>query len=553
MDYKRQLHNYKPSRFMLPDSRYHRDFGDVSVYFINQLRHTKSPWFGHPFELIDWQEQIIRDLFGILRPDNTRQFQTAYIEIPKKQGKSELAAAVALLLTCCDYEFGGEVYGVAADRNQASLVFDVAVSMVEQCPALKPFMTFSKHQKRLIFKPLNSFYQVLSAEVETKHGLNAHGIIFDELHAQKSRKLFDVMTQGSGDARRQPLTFIITTSGVDRNSIGWQTHQYAEDLLRGKKIDPTYYPVIYSAGDDEDWTDEEVWRRVNPSMDITVNIDRMRAACQRAKTDPAYENQFRQLRLNQWVKQSVRWMPMATWDLCDSPVDAEALAGRDCYAGLDLSTTEDITAFVLVFPPKDENEKYAILPFFWIPEDTLENRVSRDHVPYGEWKKLGLIYTTEGNVVHYGFIRKTINDLGKKYHIREIGCDPWNATHMIQNLQDDGFEVTKFGQGMKSMSPACKELMRLVLTRQVAHGGNKPLRWMFDNIEVKKDEADNIKPDKKRSSEKIDGAVATIMAMDLALKQEKKKQESIYNRRGAIILDNSPRGYHITSKGGKKK
>ena len=263
-------------------------------------------------------------------------------------------------------------------------------------------------QKRLVYKPTNSFYQVLSSEAFTKHGLNVHGVIFDEIHSQPNRELFDVMTKGSGDARMQPLYFLITTSGTDRNSICFEQHQKAVDILEGRKIDTTFYPVIYGLKDDEDWSLEDNWYKVNPSLGHTIEIEKVRNAFNSAKENPAEENLFRQLRLNQWVKQSVRWMPMHVWDKCSFTVDTEFLKGRECYGGLDLSSTTDLTAFVLVFPLIDEDDKYQVMSFFWMPEDNIGLRVRRDHVPYDVWEKQGHIKTTEGNVVHYGFIENFI-------------------------------------------------------------------------------------------------------------------------------------------------
>lgn len=506
-----------------------------AVAFINSLKHTKGVWYGKNFELLPWQNKIVRDLFGTLKPNGYRQYNTAYIEIPKKQGKSELAAAVALYLTCGDGEYGAEVYGCAADRQQASIVFDIAVEMINQCPALKRRCKILASQKRIVYLPLKSFYQVLSAESYTKHGLNVHGVIFDELHAQPNRALYDVMLTGSGDARKQPLYFLITTAGTDRNSICWEVHQKAEDILNGKKIDNSFYPVIYGLEDGADWTDEKNWYKANPSLDITVDVDKLRQAFNSAKENPAEENLFRQLRLNQWVKQSVRWMPMDKWNLCSFNVDRERLKGRRCYGGLDLSSTTDITAFVLVFPPEDEDGKYEILPFFWLPEETLDLRVRRDHVPYDVWEKKGLIMTTEGNVVHYGFIEKFIENLGTLYDIKEIAYDRWGAVQMVQNLEGMGFTIIPFGQGYKDMSPATKELMKLVLEKKIAHRGNEVLAWMMDNVYVKTDPAGNIKPDKEKSTEKIDGAVALIMALDRALRHN-GDTGSIYNERGILIL-----------------
>ena len=532
----RKLKNYKPTRFMEKASHYDADAADYAVMFIESLCHTKGTWARKPFELIDWQEQIIRDIFGVLKPNGYRQFNTAYIEIPKKQGKSELAAAVALLLTCGDGEERAEVYGCAADRQQASIVFNVAADMVRMCPALSKRVKILDSQKRLIYQPTGSIYQVLSADVGNKHGFNTHGVVFDELHTQPNRKLFDVMTKGSGDARMQPLYFLITTAGNDTKSICYEIHQKAKDIIESRKIDHTFYPVIYGAEESDDWTDPKVWKKANPSLGITVGIDKVKDACESAKQNPGEENSFRQLRLNQWVKQAVRWMPMDKWDKCEFAVSEDDLEGRICYGGLDLSSTTDITAFVLVFPPEDESDKYIILPYFWIPEDNLELRVRRDHVPYDVWERQGFLQTTEGNVVHYGYIEKFIERLGERYNIREIAFDRWGAVQMVQNLEGMGFTVVPFGQGFKDMSPPTKELMKLVLEERIAHGGHPVLRWMMDNIFIRTDPAGNIKPDKEKSTEKIDGAVATIMALDRAIRCGNDNGASVYDSRGLLFI-----------------
>ena len=532
----RKLKKYKPTKFRARGSVYDKAAADYAVSFIECLCHTKGTWAGKPFELIDWQEQIIRDVFGTVKGNGYRQFNTAYVEIPKKQGKSELAAAVALLLTCGDGEERAEVYGCAADRQQASIVFEVAADMVRMCPALNRRVKILASQKRIIYQPTNSFYQVLSAEAYSKHGFNIHGVVFDELHTQPNRKLFDVMTKGSGDARMQPLYFLITTAGTDTNSICYETHQKAVDILEGRKVDPTFYPVIYGADEAADWTDPKVWKKANPSLGITVGLDKVKAACESAKQNPGEENSFRQLRLNQWVKQAVRWMPMAKWDACGFRVDAEELEGRVCYGGLDLSSTTDITAFVLVFPPLDEKDKFCVLPYFWIPEETLELRVRRDHVPYDVWARQGFLETTEGNVVHYGYIEKFIERLGERFNIREIAFDRWGAVQMVQNLEGMGFTVVPFGQGFKDMSPPTKELMKLTLEQMIAHGGHPVLRWMMDNIFIRTDPAGNIKADKEKSTEKIDGAIAMIMGLDRAIRCGNDTRESVYDTRGLLVF-----------------
>jgi phage terminase large subunit-like protein len=529
------MDEYQPTGFIEPDSYYDQLSADIAVGFINCLKHPGGQWAGEPFELIGWQERIIRDLFGVKNANGYRQFRFSYTEIPKKQGKSELAAAVALLLTCADREPRAEVYSCASDRQQASIVFDVACDMVDQCRELRRVIHPIMSQKKLLYKPLNSFYQVLSAEAYTKHGLNVHGVIFDELHALPDRRFFDVMTRASGMARTQPMYFIITTAGTDKTSICWKQHEKAEDIIAGRRKDSTFYPVIYAAPPDADWTDEAVWKKCNPSLGVTCNIDDLRVFCENAKNDVTEENIFKQLNLNIWVNNAVRWMPSLTWQNCAFPVNPERLKGRVCYGGLDLSSTNDVTAFVLVFPPEDmddEDDKYQVLPFFWIPEEQLPARVKRDHVLYDEFVRSGLMLTTPGNAIHYAFIEQFIIETSKKYNVKEIAFDRWSADMLVQNLEDAGLKVVPFGQGYKSMSPAAKELMRLALTKRIAHGGHKVLDWMMDNTFVEHDAAGNIKPNKEKSREKIDGVVALTMAVGRAMLHESRK--SVYETRGIL-------------------
>ena len=530
-----KLADYAPSRFMLPSSHYDKDKADRAVMFIENLRHTKGKWAGKRFWLLPWQEQLVRDIFGIVKENGKRQFRTVYVEIMKKAGKSELAAAVALYLLYADNEPSAEVYGAAADRQQASIVFDVAKQMVSMSPALMRRSKILGATKRIINHSNNGFYQVLSAEVGTKHGLNVSGMVLDEVHVQPNRELYDVLTKGSGLAREQPLYFLITTAGTDTHSICYELHTKAQDIIDGRKNDPTFYPVIYGLREDEDWADEDNWWKANPSLGQTISIEDLRAAFNEARENPAEENVFRQLMMNQWVKQTVRWMPMEKWDACAYPVDPKELEGKMCYGGLDLSSTSDLTALVLVFPPSDEDGIYQVLPFFWLPEETIPIRVRRDSVPYDTWHRQGYIETTEGNVIHYGFIEKFIEDLGKKYHIREIAFDRWGAVQMVQDLEGMGFTVVPFGQGFKDMSPPTKELMKLVLEKRIAHGGHPVLRWNIDNISVRTDPAGNMKPDKEKSTEKIDGAVALIMALDRAIRCG-GPGPSVYDTRGILFI-----------------
>ncbi len=531
-----KLKNYKPSRFMLPTSHYDKAKADRAVKFIENLCHTKGKWAGKRFWLLPWQEQLIRDIFGIVKPDGYRQFRTAFVEICKKVGKSELAAAVALYLLYADNEPSAEVYGAAADRQQASIVFDVAKQMVEMSPALLKRSKLMTATKRIVNYGNSGYYQVLSAEVGGKHGFSVSGLVFDEIHTQPNRQLYDVLTKGSSDARQNPLHFIITTAGTDRHSIAYELHTKAVDILEGRRVDPTFYPVVYGLKDDEDWEDEANWYKVNPSLGYTVDIERLRDAYREAKQNPADEVTFKWLRLNMWVSSTVAWIPDAIFMKGNEKIDLAALEGRDCYGGLDLSSTGDITALVLMFPPRDEDEKYILLPFFWVPEETIPQRVKAASVPYDIWEKQGYLLSTEGNVIHYDFIEKFINDLAEKYHIVEIAVDRWNATQMIQNLEGDGFTMVPFGQGFASMSGPTKDFYRLLMEGKIIHGGHPVLRWMAGNVVVDTDPAGNIKVTKAKSKEKIDGIVAAIMALDRCIRNQTEPQGSVYDERGLLVF-----------------
>lgn len=530
-----KLKNYKPSQFMLPTSRYDKKKADRAVTFIENLCHTKGKWAGTPFWLLPWQEQLIRDIFGIVKADGNRQFRTAFVEICKKVGKSELAAAVALYLLYADNEPSAEVYGAAADRQQASIVFDVAKQMVEMSPALMKRSKLMGATKRIVNYSNAGYYQVLSAEVGGKHGFSVSGLVFDEIHTQPNRQLYDVLTKGSSDARQNPLHFIITTAGNDRHSIAYELHTKAVDILEGRRVDPTFYPVVYGLKDDEDWEDEANWYKVNPSLGYTVDIERLRDAYREAKQNPADEVTFKWLRCNMWVSSTVAWIPDAIYMRGNEAINAALLEGRDCYAGLDLSSTGDITALVLIFPPRDKNEKYVLLPYFWIPEETIPRRVKANSVPYDIWEKQGYIMATEGNVIHYNFIEKFIMDLSEKYHILEIAVDRWNATQMIQNLEGEGFTIVPFGQGFSSMSAPTKEFYRLLMEGRIIHGGNPVLRWMAGNVVIDTEPAGNIKVTKAKSKEKIDGIVAAIMALDRCIRQE-GQSGSVYDERGLLVF-----------------
>lgn len=502
--------------------------GRACEFFERFLSHVKGEWAGQPFRLEAWQrDELIQPLFGWKRPDGSRKYRTAYVAIPRKNGKSSICAGIALYLLFSDREPGAEIYSAAADRDQAAIVFDVAKQMVEASSELQ--RRCELYRRSIVVPSTGSSYKVLSADAYTKHGLNAHGIIFDELHAQPNRELWDVLTTSTG-ARRQPLTVAITTAGYDRHSICYEQHSYAEKVRDGIISDPSFLPVLYQAGTEDDWQAEATWRKANPSLGVSVKLDYLAQEAKRAAESPAYQNTFRRLHLNQWTEQAERWLSMDRWDACSATVSPEDLEGRDCFAGLDLASTTDIASLALVFPGDDG--VFDALAFFWVPEDGVRLRSRRDKVPYETWAAAGLIRPTEGDVIDYDRIRADINELGKVYRIREIAIDRWAATQITTQLQGDGFTMVPFGQGFASMSAPTKELEKLVLGEQLAHGGNPVLRWMASNVAVRQDPAGNLKPDKSRSSEKIDGIVALIMAVDRATRHDGSDGKSVYEERG---------------------
>lgn len=502
------------------NSPYHYDAKAANGYvrfFELCLKHTKGEWSGQPFKLPAWQKKIIADVFGWKREDGTRRYRTVYIEVPRKNGKSTLCGGLGLLLTFADQEPGAEVYSAAADREQASIVFRTAKEMFAQSDELRAAGTAYKFSIVSNDFPQN-VYRVLSADAYTKHGLNAHGIIVDELHAQPNRDLWDVLTTSTG-ARRQPITIAITTAGFDRNSICWELHEYARQVIDGTIDDPAFYPVIFAADEKDDWTDEKVWAKANPNLGVSVKLDYLRTECKRAQMTPAYQNTFRRLHLNQWTQQDTRWLDIEAWNLCNGSFDVKLLEGATAYGGLDLASSSDIAAFVLCIPnEKGEPEHYTWLPYFWVPEEKLIEKARKDRVPYDAWARDGLITATPGNVIDYDRIAHDIGELATRFQIREIAFDRWGAVQLSQQLTGAGMTMVGFGQGFVSMSQPTRELLRVVLDKKLSHGGHPVLRWMADNLVVTQDPAGNIKPNKAKSREKIDGMVAGIMALDRAIR-----------------------------------
>lgn len=505
---------------------------DACAFFANFLVHSKGEHAGKPFELSDWQrDRIIRPLFGWKRKkDGLRRYRKLYLEVPRKNGKSTLAAGLALFLLLADKEPGAEVYGAAADKDQAKLVFTEARRMAESSADLSEVVEC--YRDTIVVPSTNSKYQALSSDVPTKHGLNPSAVIFDELHVQPNRDLYEVLTTAMG-SRRQPLLVMITTAGHDRHSLCWEMHEYAQKVLAGVVPDEEFLAVIYAADEKDDWTDPAVWAKANPGFGVSVKPDYMASACREAKELPRAENAFRQLHLDQWTEQAVRWLPMAKWDECKTPLPD--LAGRRCFAGLDLSSNTDLTALVLLFPPAEADEPWWILPHFWVPAENARGRERRDRVPYTVWAREGHLLTTEGDVVDYDAIDLKLTELAGVYQISEVAFDPWGSTALVTRLQGEGFNVVAFRQGFASMSPAAKELEKLLLEGRLAHGGHPVLRWCASNVAVETDPAGNIKPSKKKSTERIDGIVALVMAVGRATANP-DGGASVYEERGLTVI-----------------
>ena len=488
-------------------SKYER----VVHFFEKVLRHSKGQNAGKPFTLLPWQHHVLRELFGRLNPDGTRQHRIGYIELPKKQGKSTTLAGIALYMTAFDSEPGAEVYGAACDREQAGIIYREAASMVRASPALSRHLEVIDSRKTIIHKASNSFYRVLSADAFRAEGLNIHALLFDELHAQRDRRLWDALRYG-GAARRQPLLLSITTAGFDRKSICWEQHAYAERCMADPSVDPAFFGCIYAAAAEDDWKDPATWHKANPSLGETITLESFAADAREAEQSPSKLNSFLRYRLNVWTTQDVRWLSPDAWAKCGKPLDKD-LEKRTWYAGLDLASTTDLSAFVMVSQADDGT--FDVLPFFWVPQDTAAERTLRDKVDYIGWIRDGFIRATDGNVTDYDVIRRDIVELSQKYNIRQVGIDRWNATQLATQLQGEGLEVVGFGQGYGSMSSPSKQLENIVLAEKIRHDSHPVLSWMAANVAVQADHAGNIKPSKAKSTERIDGIVALVMALGI--------------------------------------
>jgi phage terminase large subunit-like protein len=531
---------------------------DAAVaFFRDHLHFTKDRWAGKPFILGPWQEHdIIRPLFGWKRADGTRRYRRAIVYVPRKNGKTELAAGVALLMLIGDGTFGPEVYAIAKDEQQARIVFDKAATMVGLSPELGRHLTAFKTS---IYCPqLQGAIVPLTGKAEGKHGLNASGIIGDETHEWPDERLYTTVHQSSA-SRLQPLEFLISTAGIRGRCYGWTLWQEARAILDGSRPDPETLVALYGAGPDDDWTDEKVWEKANPNLDVSVSRDYLRSECAKARANPRLENDFRRYHLNQWTEQAIRWIPMEAWDRCvaglpasqhqnnpcvaglpaENPCapglpgsrddgfvapavflprwrDESGLAGKLCYGGLDLASTSDIAALAYVFPGEGERDPVRVLWRLFVPEETVGKRAREARVPYDLWVREGALIATPGNVTDYEYILRRLLEDASTFDLALLGVDRWNSSHFITRVTDEGFDRARIGlvgQGYASLSAPSKEFERLVMSGRLDHGGHPVARWAAGNVAIEQDPAGNIKPAKNRSADKIDPIAAAIDAL----------------------------------------
>jgi len=518
---------------------YCEEKADKAIKFIEHLTHTKGEWAGQQFGILPWQDSFLRPLYGTVKEDGSRQYRICYLEIPKKNGKSEIGAAIALYMLCADGEASPEVYGAAADREQASLVYGVAAQMVRNNPTLSKTLKIRDSRRRIINPRNGGFYQVLSSEVHTKHGLNPSAVIFDELHSQPNDELWRVLTVGTDYARKQQLVFVATTAGIyDIESCWWRVREKARQIKEGIIEDDAWLPVLYIADPDKDDPhSEELWKRVNPSLDRIFDLDRIRRDYEQAKTDLIEWEDFKRFRLNIPAKHIRRWMPMEEWDKCGGAVDLDMLKDRPCFGGIDLSTRQDLTAFVLVWPPVDEEEGcWYVYPRCYCPEDTMQKRSREGRVDYGKWVQQGYMIATPGNAVDYGFIERDVIEASDRYDMREVGFDPWNATQLATNLLNNhGIQMIEVRQGAKSMSEPAKGILQTVLAGRLRHGNHPVLRWCTDNLVMVPDANENLRPVKDKSTDRIDLFVGMLIAWSRAI-ANLGNMVNPYDSRGVIVL-----------------
>lgn len=560
-----------------------KDKAQHVVDFFGFLKHTKGEWGGQTFVLLPWQVFVLANMFGWYWQDGTRRYKEIYIEVARKNGKSTLMAGIGLYMLFADDEPGAEVYSAATKKDQARIVFEEAANMRAKSPLLSSRIQVMGAKKPNNLNVLSSAskFEPLSSEDQTLDGLNVHCALIDELHAHPDRGLYDVIYEATG-SRRNPMIIAITTAGYNRQGVCYKQRELCEKILVGAvavdRASDSVFSFIACADDNDDWQNEANWYKANPGLqDGVIKIDKLRAAALKAKEDPTALNSFLRKHLNVWTSADVRWMPPEKWAACNHAgpladvikLRAAALAklkGRMCFGGLDLSSKIDTTSFALLFPPvkkmmgrklvkvphpnnprittdvweeyvKQEADPFwSLIVFYWMPKDNVDERVRKDRIQYDVWIRQGFIATTPGKVVNQDFIRTRINELRKDYQIEEIAFDSWNATQMKVNLETDGHKMQDCGQGFKSMSEPMKEVMATVIAGRLEHYGDPVLTWMMGNVQATQDPAGNIKPDKEASMEKIDGSVATIMAMSRVVANPNATADSVYTSRGIVFI-----------------
>lgn len=505
---------------------------DKVVRALKALRHTKGKWAGYPLELEPWQvEHIIAPIFGWKGPDGHRIVRTAWIEIPRKNGKSTLAAGLGLVGLCADGEMGAEVYSAAASRDQARIVFDEAKRMAQRSPALRgKLRTFVSS---IVAPSTGGSYKVLSKLAQVAHGLNVSMALVDEVHVHKSRDLIDALETGTG-AREQPLIIFITTADEgEQHTIYAEKHEYAVKVATSVVEDPSFYTAIWAMADDDDPYEPQVWAKANPNLGVTIDPAFLAKEAARAQASPTFYASFCRLYGNRRQRVEARWLPLSTWDASAGIVDVAELEKRPCFVGIDLASTTDLAAMLMLFPGDDEY--VDVLPYFYIPADNIGERVQRDRVPYDLWVRQGLITATPGNVIDYGFIRRDLNQQAERFDVQEVAYDPWNAMQFVLQLQEeDGFTCVPIRQGYGSLSAPTKELIRLVMGKKLRHGGHPVLRWCADNMVTRQDPSGNLKPDKEHSTERIDGMAALVTGLARVIAQT--DETSVYEQRGVITF-----------------
>ena len=508
------------------------DAADHAIDFFRFLKHSKGEWGGCTFELELWQCFIVGSIFGWKRKsDGMRRFRTAYIEVPRKNGKSTLISGIGLYLFMCDGEPGAEIYTAATKRDQARITHGEATRMVKSSPALRKRIKVFKDN--LHIEATHSKFEPLGADADTMDGLNVHAALVDELHAHKTRAVWDVLETATS-ARRQPLMLAITTAGFDQTSFCYEMHEYCTKILNGSVQDDTVFTYIATIDEGDDPFSPVTWRKANPNLGISKKEDDMERLALKAKEMPSALNNFLTKHLNVWTQQAERWINLDLWDENAGMVVEEKLVGRKCYGGLDLSSVSDITAWVMVFPEDDDPERIQVLCRFWCPEARLHDNNNRYKDQYQKWKRLGFLKTTPGDAIDYEFIKAQVLQDAQKFNLIDLNIDRlFQGYQLAMELAEEGLTVVPFGMGFKSMAAPMKEFERRLLKRKIQHGGNPVLRWMADSLAVKMDPAGNLKPDKASSQGKIDGVVALVMALDRAMRHE---TTSVYEERGIITF-----------------